>query len=69
MFFSFIPCVGSQESDIRFVYCAVAISYILNDFSYINIPKTIEFILRLQSYDGGFSQTPNMESHVSTNKS
>ena len=34
------------EKDMRFVYCAVAICYILNDFSFIDVDKTVEFIVR-----------------------
>lgn len=33
------------ESDLRFIYCAAAICYILNDFSSINIGKMIRFIM------------------------
>jgi len=32
----------------RFLYCAVVISYILNDFSGINIEKAIEYIKNSQ---------------------
>ncbi|RKO85766.1 terpenoid cyclases/protein prenyltransferase alpha-alpha toroid, partial [Blyttiomyces helicus] len=51
------------ESDMRFVFCACAISYVLNDWSGIDVEKCIEFIRKCQTYEGGFSQKPNQESH------
>lgn len=41
--YSFAAVHGS-ESDMRFVYCAVVISRILNDWTFINVRKIIEFI-------------------------
>ena len=41
--YSFAAVHGS-ESDMRFVYCAVAISRILNDWTFISVRKMIEFI-------------------------
>lgn len=53
----------NEESDMRFVYCAACICYILNDFSAINIPKMIDFIKSSIRYDGGLAQGPDLESH------
>ncbi len=62
----------------RFVYCAVAISYIIGDFSALNISTLTHFIKSslvswynfvnqqqtcFQSYDGGIGQGPRLESH------
>lgn len=33
------------ESDLRFIYCAAAICYILNDFSSIDIDKMVRYIM------------------------
>lgn len=33
------------ESDLRFIYCAAAICYILNDFSSIDIDQMVRFIM------------------------
>ncbi len=60
---SFIPCLGSSEADMRFLFCACAISYILNDWRAVDQDKAISFILQSQSYDGGFGQGPMLESH------
>ena len=63
---SFCPLPSSSECDIRMVYCACAISEILNDFSSINIPATLLFISNCRSYDGSYSQTPNGEGQGGT---
>ncbi|KAJ3220327.1 Geranylgeranyl transferase type-1 subunit beta [Clydaea vesicula] len=60
---SFKPCEDSREFDLRFVFCACAISYILNDFSGLNVNKVLEFIVKCQAYDYGFAQNLNLESH------
>lgn len=41
--FSFAAVYGS-ESDMRFVYCCAAICHMLNDWSAIDIEKTVQFI-------------------------
>ncbi|KAM3718411.1 Geranylgeranyl transferase type-1 subunit beta [Dirofilaria immitis] len=51
------------ESDMRFVYCAIAICYILNDFSTINMKSVLKFIQRCINFDGGIGQAPHLESH------
>jgi prenyltransferase beta subunit len=43
--FSFLSSVVCGEKDMRFVYCAVVICYILNDFSFIDVDKAVEFII------------------------
>ncbi len=49
------------ECDMRFVYCACAISYMLGDWNYIDINSMLTFIKSCQTYEGGFSLIPNME--------
>ncbi|VDM15048.1 unnamed protein product [Wuchereria bancrofti] len=51
------------ENDMRFVYCAIAICYILNDFSAINMKSVLKFIQRCVNFDGGIGQAPFLESH------
>ena len=60
---SFCPFVGSTEYDIRFTYCAIAICYILNDFTTININLAVDFIINCQTYEGGFGKGRLMEAH------
>lgn len=45
---SIAPTLGSLERDVRFVYCACSISYILNDWSGLNIENTVKHIRDLQ---------------------
>lgn len=51
------------ESDLRFVYCSLAICNILNDSSGINVNNAIKFISKCLNYDGAFGQNPGTESH------
>jgi len=60
---SFSPATGENENDMRFVYCAAVISYMLGDFSGIDIDKSVDFIQRSTSYDCGIGQGPGQESH------
>lgn len=60
---SFLSSIICGENDMRFIYCAVVICYILNDFSYINISKIVDFIVQSTHYDGGIALEPGLESH------
>lgn len=60
---SFQFCVEGSETDMRFVYCAVCICYILNDFTTIDTDRTVKYILASLSYDGGIGQGPYLEAH------
>jgi len=54
---------NDSEWDMRFVYCACCISTMLNDFSAIDIDAACSFIKNSMTYDGGFGQGPDEESH------
>jgi len=60
---SYSPISGGGENDMRFVYCAAAISYMLNDFSGINVNQAVKYILSSQSFDSAVAQAPGQESH------
>jgi len=60
---SFCPVSGGSENDMRFVYCAAAISYMLNDWTGIDKDKAVHYILSSQSYDFAIAQGPGQESH------
>jgi geranylgeranyl transferase type-1 subunit beta len=60
---SFQPMAYGCESDVRFIYCACCISYMLNDWSGIDQDKAVEYIRMSQGYDYGIAQGPCMESH------
>ena len=51
------------EKDMRFVYCACAICYILNSWEDINKELLTSYILSCQTYEGNFSLTPGHEGH------
>jgi len=60
---SFSPVTGGSENDMRFVYCACAISYMLDDWSGIDKYKVVQYIKSSQSYDYAIGQGPGQESH------
>ncbi|ERN07816.1 hypothetical protein AMTR_s00012p00169450 [Amborella trichopoda] len=60
---SFMSIRTGAETDLRFVFCAAAISSMLNDWSGLNKIKAKDYILSCQSYDGGFGLIPGAESH------
>ncbi|MBA0571305.1 hypothetical protein Golob_004885, partial [Gossypium lobatum] len=64
---SFMPVDVGAETDLRFVYCAAAICFMLEDWSGMDREKAKEYILKCQSYDGGFGLMPGLESHGELN--
>lgn len=63
--FCCVNCLSSldSESDIRFVYCAASICYILDLWHAIDLERMLQFIHCSQSYDGAFGMAPSTESH------
>jgi geranylgeranyl transferase type-1 subunit beta len=49
-----------SENDMRFLYCACAISHMLGDWSGINIDLAVDYIRRCRSYEGALSLIPGM---------
>ena len=60
---SFRPCAFTQENDLRFLFCACAISYILDDWSGVDTDLALKYIHSSKNYDGGYGQGPYQESH------
>jgi len=60
---SFKSTKSGSENDMRFVYCACAVSHMLNDWTGINIPKTLDYIRRCRTWDGGIGLSPGQEGH------
>jgi len=56
-------CYGGCESDMRYIYCACCVCYMLNDWSGLDKDKIVGYIIRSQSYDYGIAQGPFEESH------
>ncbi|KAK3870824.1 hypothetical protein Pcinc_024012 [Petrolisthes cinctipes] len=51
------------EVDIRGVYCAVSVARLTNIATESLFANTVHWIMRCQSYEGGFSGAPGMEAH------
>ncbi|KAI5722864.1 hypothetical protein M8J76_014911 [Diaphorina citri] len=60
---SFKCTLADGDCDMRFVFCACSICYILDDWSGMDRARCLEFIFRSLSYDGAFGQGPCLESH------
>lgn len=60
---SYAAHVDGSENDMRFVYCAAAISYILQDWSGMDVTSALKYIRVSISYDHGIGQGLHTESH------
>lgn len=60
---SFKSTAEESENDMRFVYCACCISYMLQDWSGVDTAKIFHYISKSQNYDYGIGQGPFLESH------
>ncbi|TDH69397.1 hypothetical protein CCR75_002872 [Bremia lactucae] len=54
---------SGTEEDMRFVYCACAISHMLDDWSGIDLEAMTRFINSCLNYDGGIGLSTGAESH------
>ena len=52
-----------SESDMRFLYCACAISYMLNDWRGVDQDLAVQYIQNCISHDGGIALLPFQEGH------
>ena len=48
----------SGEADVRFLFCACAISAALGDWSAVDLPAAEQYILRCFTYEGGIAVMP-----------
>ncbi|CAF0823424.1 unnamed protein product [Rotaria sordida] len=60
---AFLATCLSTENDLRFVYCACVVAFILNDWSGINKDLCTNFILQCRTYEYAFGQVPGAEAH------
>ncbi|KCV71696.1 hypothetical protein H696_01119 [Fonticula alba] len=58
-----LPGIGDSEYDMRFLFSACAVSWLLDDWSGIDQVRALEYIRQSYNYDGGFGQGPFLESH------
>lgn len=61
---SFSATLQGSESDVRFVYCASCICYILQDWSAMNIESATSYIINSISYEGAIGQDRHQEGHA-----
>lgn len=59
--FQCVP-VGS-EHDMRFLYCACCISYMLNDWSGVDQERAVAYIKACRSFEGAIALLPGNEGH------
>ncbi|KAI9202945.1 geranylgeranyl transferase type-1 subunit beta-like protein [Polychytrium aggregatum] len=60
---SFVDSLGNEEHDLRFVFSACAVSFLIRDWSGIDQDRIVEHILASQAFDGGFGRGPANEAH------
>lgn len=60
---SFCAVPEGSEDDMRFVYCAACISYILQDWSGLDVERSVRFVENCYCYDGSISHYPGTEGH------
>jgi len=61
---SFRAVAFGSESDSRFVYSAAASCFLLQDWSGMDVPKSINYLCACFNFnDGGFGLRPSQESH------
>ncbi|XP_071485218.1 geranylgeranyl transferase type-1 subunit beta-like [Diadema antillarum] len=63
---SFSALENGSENDMRFVFCACCISYMLQDWSGIDQDKAVAFIQNSLTHDFGIGQGPGQEGHGGT---
>ncbi|RXW23783.1 hypothetical protein EST38_g2068 [Candolleomyces aberdarensis] len=59
--FSTVP--GDGESDLRTLYCAFAISSMVNDWSGIDVDRALTWVASCRTYEGGYGQASFCEAH------
>ena len=60
---SYKAALQGGENDMRFLYCAACICFMLNDWSGMNLESAVEYVISSISYEGGVGQGPGLESH------
>lgn len=51
------------EVDVRGTYCAIAVAKLTSIYDSDLFNGTSDWILKCQTYEGGFAGTPNQEAH------
>lgn len=54
----YATAAAEGEDDVRFLYCACAISYILQDWTGVDCDRAVDYIKRCITYEGGMAVAP-----------
>eukprot|EP00494_Astrolonche_serrata_P024851 UN25111 len=60
---SFVAILDRSEDDVRFIYSACLICYLLDDFSSLDRDLIIQYLRSCQTYEGGFGFVAGNEAH------
>lgn len=60
---SFAGCLDGSECDMRFLFCACAVCYMLNDWTGVDRERALDFIASCATFDGAFSLVVGQEAH------
>lgn len=60
---SFRATFDGSECDMRFLYCACAISAMLGDWSGVDVPRAVAYVRSCLTYEGGIALVPGAEAH------
>lgn len=60
---SFTATFDGSENDVRFLYSAASVSFIINDWSGVNKESACKFLKSCLTYEGAFGQNPDAEAH------
>ncbi|QRW06398.1 terpenoid cyclase [Ceratobasidium sp. AG-Ba] len=60
---SFSAAIPRQPGDLRILYTAFVLCYLLDDWEAIDVQAALEFIRRCRTYEGGYGQSADQEAH------
>ena len=60
---SFLSARDGGECDMRYVYCACCVCFMINDWRFVDMDKISEFVLKSVSFDFAIGQGPFLEGH------
>ena len=60
---SFLSSLEGGERDMRYVYCACCVCFMVNDWRFVDKDRIFEFVRRSVSFDSAIGQGPYLEGH------
>ena len=55
---SFRATIDPSESDMRFLFCACAVSQLLDDWAAVDKDQAVDYVLACITYEGGIALVP-----------